>query len=60
MRASALLLLAGALRGGAAEHSALRIRPDVAAAIKEGRPVVALEYTIISHGAPPIHALCTQ
>ena len=33
-----------------AEHAPLRIRADVAAAIAEGRPVVALESTIISHG----------
>ncbi|MDO4414923.1 MAG: pseudouridine-5'-phosphate glycosidase [Erysipelotrichaceae bacterium] len=30
----------------------LRIRPEVAQAVKEGRPVVALESTIISHGMP--------
>ena len=50
MRAT-LLLLSGLAGAGAAEYTALRIRPDVAAAIKEGRPVVALESTIISHGA---------
>jgi pseudouridine-5'-phosphate glycosidase len=32
--------------------SALRIRPDVAAAVAAGRPVVALESTIIAHGLP--------
>jgi pseudouridine-5'-phosphate glycosidase len=31
---------------------ALQIRPDVAAAIAGGQPVVALESTIISHGLP--------
>jgi pseudouridine-5'-phosphate glycosidase len=31
---------------------ALRIRPDVAAAVAEGRAVVALESTIIAHGLP--------
>ncbi|MEX2183553.1 MAG: pseudouridine-5'-phosphate glycosidase, partial [Chloroflexota bacterium] len=30
----------------------LRLAPDVAAAIAEGRPVVALESTLISHGLP--------
>ena len=30
----------------------LDINPEVAAALKEGRPVVALESTIISHGMP--------
>lgn len=30
----------------------LRIRPEVQQAVKEGRPVVALESTIISHGMP--------
>lgn len=30
----------------------LRIRPEVEQAVKEGRPVVALESTIISHGMP--------
>ncbi len=34
------------------EHSCLDITPAVAKAIKEGRPVVALESTIISHGMP--------
>jgi len=34
------------------EHSSLDINPAVAKAIKEGRPVVALESTIISHGMP--------
>jgi pseudouridylate synthase len=30
----------------------MRINPEVAKALKEGRPVVALESTIISHGMP--------
>ena len=30
----------------------LDVNPEVAAAVKEGRPVVALESTIISHGMP--------
>ena len=30
----------------------LKINPEVAQAIKEGKPVVALESTIISHGMP--------
>jgi pseudouridine-5'-phosphate glycosidase len=30
----------------------LRVRPEVAAALAEGRPVVALESTLISHGLP--------
>jgi len=30
----------------------LRVREDVAAALKEGKPVIALESTIISHGMP--------
>jgi pseudouridine-5'-phosphate glycosidase len=33
-------------------HPALSLAPDVAAALAEGRPVVALESTIISHGMP--------
>ena len=30
----------------------LVIAPDVAAALAEGRPVVALESTVITHGLP--------
>ena len=30
----------------------LSVSPEVAAALSEGRPVVALESTIISHGMP--------
>jgi pseudouridine-5'-phosphate glycosidase len=30
----------------------LDIRPEVAAALAEGRPVVALESTLIAHGLP--------
>ncbi|HEV7196746.1 MAG TPA: pseudouridine-5'-phosphate glycosidase [Pedococcus sp.] len=33
-------------------HPALRLSPEVAGALAEGRPVVALESTIISHGMP--------
>jgi pseudouridine-5'-phosphate glycosidase len=33
-------------------HPVLTIHPDVAAALADGRPVVALESTIISHGLP--------
>ena len=33
-------------------HQYLDVNPEVAAAIREGRPVVALESTIISHGMP--------
>jgi len=33
-------------------HSLLDLHPDVAAALVEGRPVVALESTIVSHGMP--------
>ncbi|MBM6402719.1 pseudouridine-5'-phosphate glycosidase [Phycicoccus sp. CSK15P-2] len=33
-------------------HPALAVAPEVAEAIAEGRPVVALESTIISHGMP--------
>jgi pseudouridylate synthase len=33
-------------------HPALRLSAEVAAALEEGRPVVALESTIISHGMP--------
>lgn len=33
-------------------HSLLEIHPGVAEAIREGRPVVALESTIIAHGMP--------
>src|SRR5215210_4456932 len=31
----------------------LDVAPEVAAAIRAGRPVVALESTLISHGLPP-------
>lgn len=34
------------------ESGILQIRPDILEAIKTGRPVVALESTIISHGMP--------
>jgi len=30
----------------------LDVRPEVAAALREGRPVVALESTLIAHGLP--------
>lgn len=33
-------------------HPALRLSTEVAAALADGRPVVALESTIISHGLP--------
>ena len=33
-------------------HTVLNVHPEVAAALAEGRPVVALESTIISHGLP--------
>jgi pseudouridine-5'-phosphate glycosidase len=33
-------------------HDLLSVRPEVAAALRERRPVVALESTIISHGMP--------
>ncbi|MEY3663161.1 MAG: hypothetical protein RI919_677, partial [Actinomycetota bacterium] len=32
--------------------TAFNVSPEVAAALAEGRPVVALESTIISHGLP--------
>ena len=31
---------------------AVEVRPEVAAAVREGRPVVALESTLIAHGLP--------
>jgi pseudouridine-5'-phosphate glycosidase len=34
------------------DMSPLSVQPDVAAAVADGRPVVALESTIISHGMP--------
>eukprot|EP01062_Namystynia_karyoxenos_P032881 TRINITY_DN24218_c0_g1_i1.p1 TRINITY_DN24218_c0_g1~~TRINITY_DN24218_c0_g1_i1.p1 ORF type:complete len:333 (+),score=111.39 TRINITY_DN24218_c0_g1_i1:123-1121(+) len=37
---------------GAAGQPPLVVHPEVAAAVAEGRPVVALESTIISHGMP--------
>lgn len=37
----------------------LEIRPEVAAALTEGRPVVALETTVIAHGLPRPHNLET-
>ncbi|KAL1519298.1 hypothetical protein AB1Y20_022825 [Prymnesium parvum] len=46
----ALLLLSSAAPFLSAH--VLRVRPDIASAIEEGRPVVALESTIISHGMP--------
>lgn len=33
-------------------HEALSLHPEVAAALRENRPVVALESTLISHGLP--------
>ena len=33
-------------------HEFLNISPEVAHAISEGRPVVALESTVIAHGLP--------
>jgi pseudouridine-5'-phosphate glycosidase len=33
-------------------HELLNIAPDVAAAMRDGRPVVALESTVIAHGLP--------
>src|SRR6478609_6644664 len=33
-------------------HSAIQVRPEVAAAVAAGRPVVALETTLIAHGLP--------
>ncbi|MHB0885721.1 MAG: pseudouridine-5'-phosphate glycosidase [Bacillota bacterium] len=35
-----------------ARSSPLKLHPEVAAALREGRPVVALESTIITHGMP--------
>ena len=35
-----------------AAHPFLDLHPEVAAALADGRPVVALESTIISHGMP--------
>ena len=35
-----------------AAHPWLQLQPEVAAALAEGRPVVALESTLISHGMP--------
>ena len=34
------------------QNSYLQLSPEVAAALKEGKPIVALESTIISHGMP--------
>jgi pseudouridylate synthase len=34
------------------EHDALQLHPGIAAALKEHRPVVALESTVITHGLP--------
>src|SRR2546421_12818746 len=33
-------------------HTALDVRPEIAAALEAGRPVVALESTLIAHGLP--------
>ena len=40
------------LIGRPAAHRWLQLQPEVAAALADGRPVVALESTIISHGMP--------
>jgi pseudouridylate synthase len=40
-------------------NTSLDIHPDVAAALAAGRPVVALESTIISHGMPYPHNVAT-
>ena len=45
-------LLIAATLAAVAASAPLRIRPDIAAALDAGRPVVALESTIISHGMP--------
>ena len=37
---------------GRMHHALLDLHPDVRAALAEGRPVVALESTIVSHGMP--------
>jgi pseudouridine-5'-phosphate glycosidase len=37
---------------GRMNHAALDVRPEVAAALEAGRPVVALESTLIAHGLP--------
>ena len=34
------------------EHGSVQVAPAVRLALEEGRPVVALESTIISHGMP--------
>jgi pseudouridine-5'-phosphate glycosidase len=39
-------------KGGSFMNRYLDINPEVAAALAEGKPVVALESTIISHGMP--------
>ena len=39
---------------------AIKVRPDVRAAVADGRPVVALESTIISHGAPDLAVLTSR
>jgi pseudouridylate synthase len=36
--------------GPPGQHGALRVSDEVAAALREGRPVVALETTLVSHG----------
>jgi pseudouridylate synthase len=41
-----------AVGGGARGADVVRVAPEVSAALAEGRPVVALESTIISHGLP--------
>lgn len=42
----------GAAAAGAVKFPPISIEPGVRRAIEEGRPVVALESTIISHGMP--------
>jgi len=55
-----LLLLAASWFNGSCATS-LRVHPDVAQALADGRPVVALESTIISHGMPyPQNLVCAR
>ena len=54
-----LLLLCAAAPAAATSLPTLRIRPDIAEALKAGDPVVALESTIISHGMPYPQNLAT-
>src|SRR2546423_13864178 len=52
-RASSYASAMASIERGGSIAERLALAPEVAAAIRDGRPVVALESTLISHGLPP-------